>query len=64
MDFREGHFVLIRVELADMVAQRDRGAYRALGVVLVCDRDAEDRHEAVAHHLGDRAPELLSDPLQ
>ena len=35
---------------------RKRGAHRALRIVLLCDRVAEQRHEPVAELLGDLAP--------
>ena len=41
--------------LADRVADRERRAHRALGVVLVRDRRAEDGHHRVADELLDRA---------
>ena len=41
--------------LADRVADRERRPHRALGVVLVRDRRAEDGHHGVADELLDRA---------
>ena len=52
--------------LGDPVADRERGADRALGIVLVRDRRAEDRHDRVADELLDGAAallELASQPL-
>ena len=43
----------------DPVADRERGAHRALGVVLVRDRRAEHGHHRVADELLDRAAEAL-----
>ncbi len=37
------------------IADRERRAHRALGIVLVCDRRAEQRHHRVADELLDRA---------
>ena len=45
--------------LADPVADRERGADRALGVVLVRGRRAEERHHRVADELLDRAAAAL-----
>ena len=45
--------------LADPVADRERRADGALGVVLVRDRRAEDGHHRVADELLDRAAEAL-----
>ena len=44
-----------RAEPADRVHELERRADRALGVVLVCDRGAPDRHHRVADELLDRA---------
>ena len=40
-----------RVELADRLADRERSAHAALGVVLVGQRGAEERHDRVADEL-------------
>ena len=40
-----------RVELADRLADRDRSAHAALGVVLVGQRGAEEGHDRVADEL-------------
>ena len=45
--------------LRERVADRERGADGSLGVVLVRDRRAEDRHHRVADELLDRAAEAL-----
>ena len=45
--------------LGERVADRERRAHRALGVVLVRDRRAEHRHDGVADELLDRAAEAL-----
>ena len=44
---------------ASDVANRERGAHGSLGVVLVCDRRAEDGHDRVADELLDGASEAL-----
>ena len=43
----------------DPVADRERGAHRPLGIVLVRDRRAEERHHRVADELLDRAAVAL-----
>ena len=51
----------------DRVEDRRRGAHRALGVVLVRHRGAEDRHHVVADVLVDAAAvavDLLTEPLE
>ena len=45
--------------LGERVANRERRADRALGIVLVRDRGAEDGHDRVADELLDRAAEAL-----
>ena len=40
---------------------RERGAQRAMGVILVRDRGAEERHHAVAQELVDRALVAVDD---
>ena len=50
---------LVLVQLRDGVADRERRAHRALGVVLVRDRRAEDRDDRVADELLDRAAVAL-----
>ena len=47
------------VQLGDRVADRERRADRALGVVLVRDRRAEQRHHRVADELLHRAAVAL-----
>ena len=53
---------LARVELLCAVAHRQRPAHRALGVVAVGRRRAEDRHDRVADELLDGSPERLQLP--
>ena len=48
-----------RVQARQRVADRERGAHRALGRVLVRDRRAEERHHAVARELVDDALEAV-----
>jgi len=50
-----------RIQLADALAQREGGADRALGVVIVRRRRAEDRHHRVADELLDGPAVLLED---
>ena len=50
---------MLRVELVDRGQDAQRRAHRALGIVLVRDRRAEDRHDRVADELLDRAAEPL-----
>ena len=45
--------------LDDGVADRQRGTYRPLRVILVHDRCAEDRHDGIADELLHRAATLL-----
>ena len=45
--------------LPNPVADRERRAHGSLGVVLVRDRGAEERHHRVADELLHRAPEML-----
>ena len=45
--------------LAAPIADRERGADGPLGIVLVRDRRAEDRHHRVADELLDRAAAAL-----
>jgi class 3 adenylate cyclase len=46
-------------DVAHRLADRERGAHRPLGVVLVRQRGAEERHHGVADELLDRAPVAL-----
>jgi hypothetical protein len=62
--FGEGLLRLVRVQTAHVVAQRDRGAHGALGVVLMDERDTKHRHKPVPHHLRNGAAELLDDELE
>ena len=54
---RDAHLEL--AVLGDPVADRERRANRALGIVLVRDRRAEHRHHRVADELLHRAAALL-----
>ena len=54
--------LFLLVQLVDRVEDAEAGADGALGVVLVCDRRAEDRHHGVADELLDRAAEALDLP--
>jgi hypothetical protein len=56
--FGERLLRLARVQTAHVIAQGDRGAHGALGVVLMDERDTEHRHEPVPHHLRNVAAEL------
>ncbi len=49
----------VQLLLAERVADRERGPHRPLGVVLVRDWGAEDRHHRVADELLDRPAEAL-----
>ena len=62
---RHGDAHLEAAVLDDRVADREPGPHRPLGIVLVRDRRAEDRHHRVADELLDRAAvplELAAEP--
>ena len=55
---------VFRVQLVDGIGDAERGAHGSLGIVLVRDRGAEDRHDGVADELLDRSPEAFDLALQ
>ena len=48
------------VEVGERALDRERCAHRALGVVLLRDRIAEQRHQTVAELLGDMAAHCVT----
>ena len=64
VDLRDRQSGSALVQLADTVADRERGAHGPFGVVFVRGGHAEERHEAVALDLGDRAAVVFDDALE
>src|SRR6266511_4085768 len=52
------------VQFGETIAERERRAYRALGVVVMGTRHPEHRHDRVADELLDRAAMLFEDLAQ
>ena len=62
MDLGEGHgWPMV---MPNVISERDRCTYGSLRIVFVQNRNTEDRHEPVAHHLRHGPAELLNHALK